>query len=130
MKLLKTDNSLSIDAERKIIAFKEAMEAIQEQEKEFRNQLLQEMKKRGITGYRDENITISLVLEGESEKFDTKAFKKKFTAMHKKFVKITPIKEHVRLSIKKGVTSDNMITEVTPEVEQIKVVTNGEIEAF
>ncbi|MCR0621460.1 hypothetical protein MKC72_18955, partial [[Clostridium] innocuum] len=29
-----------------------------------------------------------------------------------------------------GVTSDNMITEVTPEVEQIKVVTNGEIEAF
>ena len=50
--------------------------------------------------------------------------------MHKKFVKITPIKEHVRLSIKKGVTSDNMITEVTPEVEQIKVVTNGEIEAF
>ena len=78
MKLLKTDNSLSIDAERKIIAFKEAMEAIQEQEKEFRNQLLQEMKKRGITGYKDENITISLVLEGESEKFDTKAFKKKF----------------------------------------------------
>ena len=130
MKLLKTDNSLSIDAERKIIAFKEAMEAIQEQEKEFRNQLLQEMKKRGITGYKDENITISLVLEGESEKFDTKAFKKKFPAMNKKFVKITPIKEHVRLSIKKGVTSDNMITEVTPEVEQIKVVTNGEIEAF
>ena len=108
MNLLKTDNSLSIDAERKIIAFKEAMEAIEEQEKEFRNQLLQ----------------------GESEKFDTKAFKKKFPAMHKKFVKITPIKEHVRLSIKKGVTSDNMITEVTPEVEQIKVVTNGEIEAF
>ena len=130
MNLLKTDNSLSIDAERKIIAFKEAMEAIEEQEKEFRNQLLQEMKKRGITGYRDENITISLVLEGESEKFDTKAFKKKFPAMYKKFVKITPIKEHVRLSIKKGVTSDNMITEVTPEVEQIKVVTNGEIEAF
>ena len=130
MNLLKTDNSLSIDAERKIIAFKEAMEAIEEQEKEFRNQLLQEMKKRGITGYRDENITISLVLEGESEKFDTKAFKKKFPAMNKKFVKITPIKEHVRLSIKKGVTSDNMITEVTPEVEQIKVVTNGEIEAF
>ncbi|MCR0144585.1 hypothetical protein MKC88_12025 [[Clostridium] innocuum] len=130
MNLLKTDNSLSIDAERKIIAFKEAMEAIEEQEKEFKNQLLQEMKKRGITGYKDENITISLIIEGESERFDTKAFKKKFPAMHKKFAKITPIKEHVRLSIKKGITSDNMITDVTPEVEQIKVVTNGEIEAF
>lgn len=130
MKLLKTDNSLSIDAERKIIAFKEAMGAIQEQEKEFKNQLLQEMKKRGITGYKDENITISLILEGESERFDTKAFKKKFPAMHKKFVKTTSIKEHVRLSINDGVTSDNMITDVTPEVEQIKVVTNGEIEAF
>lgn len=130
MNLLKTDNSLSIDAERKIIAFKEAMEAIEEQEKEFKNQLLQEMKKRGITGYKDENITISLIMEGESERFDTKAFKKKFPAMHKKFTKITPIKEHVRLSIKKGITSDNMITDVTPEVEQIKVVTNGEIEAF
>ena len=31
MNLLKTDNSLSIDAERKIIAFKEAMKAIEEQ---------------------------------------------------------------------------------------------------
>ena len=130
MKLLKTDNSLTIDAERKIIAFKEATEAIKEQENEFKNQLLQEMKKRGITGYKDENITISLILEGESERFDAKAFKKKFPAMHKKFAKITPIKEHVRLSIKKGVTSDNMVTEITPEVEQIKVVTNGEIEAF
>lgn len=130
MNLLKTDNSLTIDAERKIIAFKEATEAIKEQENEFKNQLLQEMKKRGITGYKDENINISLILEGESECFDAKAFKKKFPAMHKKFAKITPIKEHVRLSIKKGVTSDNMVTEITPEVEQIKVVTNGEIEAF
>lgn len=130
MNLLKTDNSLTIDAERKIIAFKEATEAIKEQENEFKNQLMQEMKKRGITGYKDENITISLILEGESERFDAKAFKKKFPAMHKKFAKITPIKEHVRLSIKKGVTSDNMVTEITPEVEQIKVVTNGEIEAF
>ena len=130
MNLLKTDNSLTIDAERKIIAFKEATEAIKEQENEFKNQLLQEMKKRGITGYKDENITISLILEGESERFDAKAFKKKFPAMHKKFAKITPIKQHVRLSIKKGVTSDNMVTEITPEVEQIKVVTNGEIEAF
>ena len=130
MNLLKTDNSLTIDAERKIIAFKEATEAIKEQENELKNQLLQEMKKRGITGYKDENITISLILEGESERFDAKAFKKKFPAKHKKFVKITPIKEHVRLSIKKGVTSDNMVTEITPEVEQIKVVTNGEIEAF
>lgn len=130
MNLLKTDNSLTIDAERKIIAFKEATEAIKEQENEFKNQLLQEMKKRGITGYKDENITISLILGGESERFDAKAFKKKFPAMHKKFAKITPIKEHVRLSIKKGVTSDNMVTEITPEVEQIKVVTNGEIEAF
>lgn len=126
MELIKTDNSLSLEAERKIIAFKESIEKIKQQQEEFNNSLLEEMKKRGIISYKDENMSISLIAEGTQEKFDTKTFKAKFPDIYKKFTKETKRKEYARVSIKKGITSKSMIEDVNPDVQAIGLDTNGQ----
>ena len=76
--LIKQDNSLSIEAERKIIAFEEAIKEIEKQKEQFKIALMEEMKKRGILTYKDENLSISLMPESEADRFDTGEFKKRF----------------------------------------------------
>lgn len=130
MELMRSDSSLTIEAERQIIAFKEAMEAIENKQNEFKKQLIEEMKRRGITSYKDENITITLIPEGKQKKFDSKAFKKQFPSMYEKFAKVSKVSGYVKVSVKKGITSENMKEDVVPEIEGIRVINSDEIETF
>lgn len=130
MELLKTDNSISLDAERKIIGFKEAFETMKQKEEEFKMQLLQEMKKRGITSYKDENLSISLISEGTKETFDSKSFKAKFPDIHKKYAKSSKVKEYAKITIKKDITSKTMIENINPEIMCINVVNSEDGATF
>lgn len=129
MELMTSNNSLTLEAERQIIAFKEATKAIEEQQKKFNEQLIKEMKKRGITAYKDENMTITLFPESTVKRFDSKAFKKKFPDVYEKFTKENTVSEYVKVMIKKEITSENMVENVTPQLETVLVI-NGETETF
>lgn len=128
--LIKQDNSLSIEAERKIIAYEEAIKEIEKQKEQFKIALMEEMKKRGILTYKDENLSISLMPESEADRFDTGEFKKRFPDIYLKYTKKVKRKGYVKIQVKKNVTSQNMVEDVTPDVLQLKVVNNvaGEIE--
>lgn len=115
MQLMTSKNCLSLAAEKKIIGFIQKEKELAEQKKEFNNALLNEMKKRGILSYKDENMTISYVCGGERATFDSKAFKKKFPDIFKKYSKTNHVGDFARITIKKGITTENM--NIPKEVE-------------
>lgn len=124
--LLNQNGELTPSASRFIFLYKEKMKELAELEEKFNGNLMEEMKKRGITSYKDENISITLTPETERGKFDSKAFKSRFPDIYEKFVKKTKVKGSIRVTLKKGITSKNMVQEVHPTVEKLPVIEGGE----
>ncbi|MEF2782781.1 MAG: hypothetical protein U0N20_06775 [Clostridium sp.] len=124
--LLNQNGELTLSASQLIFSYKEKMKELKEQEEQFNKQLMEEMKKRGITSYKDENISISLIGETEKETFDSKLFKSKFPDIYEKFKKTSKVKGSIRVTLKKGITSENMIQDVHPTVEKLPVIEGGE----
>lgn len=125
MELMHQNNQLAVEAEKKIIEYKQNMKLLKDQEKEFNERLLAEMKRRKIISYKDNNLSISLIGGMEKEIFDTESFKKQYPKIYNMFLKKTPVKESVRVTIKKGITAENMSKEIEAEVQQITI--NGEV---
>lgn len=128
MELMTNNNSLSLEAEKKIISLKQAYKNIKEQEEAFNQALVDEMKKRGIISYKDENITISFIPDGTKNSFDAKAFKSKHPDIYERYVKKSPVKEYARITLKKGINVDNMQVPINVETQKIEVV--GDEKAF
>ncbi len=126
--LITNNGALTPKASNMIFFYKEQMKKLKEQEEEFNKQLMQELKKNGIMSYKDENMTITVVEPTERDTFDSKAFKSKFPDIYKRFVKKSPVKGSVRVSLKKGVTSENMTQEVNPVIEKMEVI-GAEVDA-
>lgn len=120
--LITKDGALTQQASNMIFFYKEQMKKLKAQEEEFNKQLLQELKKHGYISYKDENMTISVIEPTEKVTFDSDSFKKKFPDIYEKFAKKTPVKGSVRVTLKKGVTSENMTKEVHPEIQKIEVI--------
>lgn len=128
MQLMTSKNCLSLAAEKKIIGFIQKEKELAEQKKEFNNALLSEMKKRGILSYKDENMTISYVCGGERTTFDSKAFKNKFPDIFKKYSKTNQVGDFARITIKKGITTENM--HIPKEVETQMIGISSDEKAF
>lgn len=119
--LITQDGNLTMTAEKAIFRFKEQMKELKRQEEEFNAALLKEMEKRGILSFKDENMTIIRLAATQRETFDTKAFKAKFPDIYKKYIKTSDVKPSVRVTLKKGITSENMVKDTTPEVQMLEI---------
>lgn len=118
---------LSAEAELLFIKYKEAQKEFKEKEEALTEQLKKEMKEKGILSYKNENLSISYTPESTKETFDQKAFKEKYPDVYKMFLKTSPVKASVRITVKKGITSSNLIENSKAELSMIPEVI-GDIE--
>lgn len=107
---------LSAEAELLFIQYKEAQKEFKAKEEALTEQLKKEMKEKGILSYKNENLSISYTPESTKETFDAKAFKEKYPDVYKMYLKTSPVKASVRITVKKGVTSSNLKIDSKPEI--------------
>lgn len=121
------NNTLSKEAELLFVQYKEAQKEFKEKEEALTNKLKDEMKEKGILSYKNDNLSISYTPESTKETFDTKAFKEKYPDVYKLFVKTSPVKASVRITVKKGITSKNLIENPKHEVTMVPEII-GDVE--
>ena len=121
------NNTLSKEAELLFIQYKEAKKEFEDKEEALKNKLKEEMKEKGILSYKNDNLSISYTPESTKETFDTKAFKEKYPDVYKLFVKTSSVKSSVKITVKKGITSKNLIENPKHEVTMVPEII-GDVE--
>lgn len=103
--LIKVENGIAIlepETVAKISAFERSLKRIKAQEDELKALILQEMEAKGILKIeaQEEGLTISYVPSYDRESFNSKKFQEEQPDLFDEYVKLTPIKSSVRVSVK------------------------------
>lgn len=72
----------------------------------IRNAVLCEMREKNITKVESEELTISYVAPTDKESFDSKSFRADHPDMYDEYVKISPVKDSIRIKVKDGKLED------------------------
>ena len=89
------------DMESAIIALKAEIKAYEDRKAEVMNTLYEQMTGSGVSKWETDRITLTAVAPTESATFDAKAFKADDPATYEKYVKKTPKKGYLKITIKK-----------------------------
>ena len=89
------------DLESAIIALKAEMKSYEDRKAEVMNTLYEQMTGSGVSKWETDRITLTAVAPTESTTFDSKAFKVDDPATYEKYVKKTPKKGYLKITIKK-----------------------------
>lgn len=84
----------------KIILLDQKIKELQEIQDEIKKALLEEMKAKGIKKIDTETLIISYVEPTDKEDFDKKKFKSEHRVLYDSYVKMTPVKESIRIKVK------------------------------
>ena len=84
----------------KIVLLDQKIKELQNAQEEIKKALLNEMKSKGIKKIDNEVLTISYNEPTDRESFDSASFKKDNRELYDSYVKITPVKESVRIKVK------------------------------
>jgi predicted phage-related endonuclease len=91
---------LNPEASKKLAEFERQVKAIEEQAKELKNRILEEMEAKGIISIETDDLTITYVAPYPKEFFDSKAFRKANPDLYDEYVKISKVSASVRLKVK------------------------------
>ena len=80
--------------------FEKLAKEVEERKKEIRATILHEMEATGTVGIDTEELTITYVAPTTSERFDSKKLKKDNPDLYDEYIKISPVKSSIRISIK------------------------------
>lgn len=100
LELLTQDGSLVESAGDKIIAFETEIKRLQALEKEFKDELLNQMRERKVKTISYKNMTISFCKGAIREEFDKKKFREENEDLYNKYVNITETKDSIRMVLK------------------------------
>ena len=89
------------DLESAIIALKAEIKNYEDRKAEVMNTLYEQMTGSGVSKWETDRITLTAVAPTESTTFDSKAFKADDPATYEKYVKKTPKKGYLKITIKK-----------------------------
>lgn len=99
--LIKFENGeLQAEVIKKIITLETQKKAITEECENIKAQILEAMETNGIQKFECDELTITHVDAGTSERFDSKALKEELPDIYDQYVKITPVKSSIRVKIK------------------------------
>ena len=98
--VLSQDNALSLQSERFICDTLNKLKELQEAEKTLKEELLEEMKRRGLVKIDTAKVTVTYVGETKSEKFDKKKFRDENPDLYDKYCYFSPVKDYVKVAIK------------------------------
>ena len=91
---------LDPETSRRIADFERKMKEIQRVEDEIRRAILEEMQEKKICKIETDELLITYVATTDRQTFDTKAFRKDHPDLHDEYIKISPVKESVRIKLK------------------------------
>lgn len=91
---------LNPEVSKKLAEFERQVKAIEEQAKELKNRILDEMEAKGIISIETDDLTITYVAPYPKESFDSKAFRKANPDLYDEYVKISKVSASVRLKVK------------------------------
>jgi regulator of replication initiation timing len=84
----------------KIASLERQAKAIKEQQEEIRKALLKAMEETGTVKFESDIVNITYVDPTVRETFDTKTFKKENPEEYDRYVKFSPVKASIRITIK------------------------------
>ena len=101
--LIKVENGnavLDYSAMEAITQYEIAIKQLKEKEDELKQAILEEMKSKDIIKIDTDRILINYIAATERESFDSKEFRKEHEELYNEYIKLTPVKENIRLKIK------------------------------
>lgn len=96
----KDGTSLSQKTLQSIISVETELKAIKEKEKELKEALLSEMKKRGIKKIDTPEVILTYIEPTDREKFDSKKLREDKPDLYDEYVTFSEVKESIRIKIK------------------------------
>lgn len=103
MELIKIENNIALlnpETSKQIADYEKAIKVIKEQEEQLKQRILDEMKANNIVKIDTDDLTINYVAETYREDFDKTKFKKENPKLYDEYIKITPVKENIRIKVK------------------------------
>lgn len=103
MDLIKVENGIALlnpETSQKIAEFENQVKVLKDQEEILRQAILKEMKSKKIVKIDTEELTINYIAGTYKEKFDEKLFKEQNPKLFDAYVKISPVKESIRIKVK------------------------------
>ena len=91
---------LNPEVSKKLAEFERQVKAIEEQAKDLKKRILEEMEAKGIISIETDELSISYVASYPKESFDSKAFRKANPDLYDEYVKISKVSASVRLKVK------------------------------
>lgn len=98
--ILSQDNALSLQSERLICETISKLKELQDAEKSLKEELVEEMKRRGLVKIDTAKLTITYVGETQAEKFDKKKFREENPDLYDKYCSFSSVKDYVKVAIK------------------------------
>lgn len=84
----------------KIIGLQTAIQRLKEQEETLKQELLEAMKANGVLKIDSEELIVTYIAPTYRETLDSKALKAKQPDIYDAFIKMTPVKESIRIKVK------------------------------
>lgn len=91
---------LDPETARRIADFERKMKEIQRVENEIRRVILEEMQEKKISKIETDDLLITYSATTDRQTFDAKAFRRDYPDLHDEYIKITPIKESIRIKLR------------------------------
>jgi len=91
---------LDPETSRRIADFERKMKEIQRVEDEIRRAILEEMQEKKIIKLETDDLVISYIAATDRQTFDTKAFRKDQPDLYDEYIKISPVKESIKIRLK------------------------------
>lgn len=103
MDLIKIENGIALlnpETSQKIAEFENQIKFLKEQEEILKQKILDEMKSNNIIKIDTKELAVTYVAETYRETFDSKLFKEQNPDLYDAYVKISPVKESIRIKVK------------------------------
>ena len=103
MDLIKVENGIALlnpETSQKIAEFENQIKILKEQEEILKQAILEEMKSNNIIKIDTKELAVTYVAETYRETFDNKLFKEHNPDLYDAYVKISPVKESIRIKVK------------------------------
>lgn len=91
---------LDPETSRRIADFERKMKEIQRVEDEIRRVILEEMQEKKISKIETDELLITYTATTDRQTFDTKAFRKDQPDLYDEYIKISPVKESIKIRLK------------------------------
>ena len=91
---------LDPETAQRIADFERKVKEIKRAEDELKNGILEEMQEKKISKIETDELLITYVAATDRQTFDTKTFRNDYPDLHDEYIKISPVKESVRIRLK------------------------------